>query len=115
MKAVDIVIATPAMLSPHDPTDYPNIKVVAVAGEHCPMGECRLFYSLETLFTMHLQVLLMHGQRMLTSIIVAELLRFVSRLILKHGIDLFLVDCNRQHYASSLPWRDVGNWDTNSE
>ncbi|KAJ7780692.1 nonribosomal peptide synthetase 12 [Mycena maculata] len=36
MKAVDIVIGTPSMLAPHNPTDYPNIKVVAVAGEACP-------------------------------------------------------------------------------
>ncbi|KAG5221330.1 NRPS protein biosynthetic cluster [Salix suchowensis] len=36
MKVVDIVIATPSMLVPHDPADYPNIKVVAVAGEVCP-------------------------------------------------------------------------------
>ncbi|KAJ3575349.1 hypothetical protein NP233_g1159 [Leucocoprinus birnbaumii] len=36
MKLVDVVIATPSMLVPHDPADYPNIKVVAVAGEPCP-------------------------------------------------------------------------------
>jgi hypothetical protein len=36
MKTVDVVIATPSMLAPHDPTDYPNMKVVALAGEHCP-------------------------------------------------------------------------------
>ncbi|KAJ7044130.1 nonribosomal peptide synthetase 12 [Mycena alexandri] len=36
MKIVDIVIATPSMLAPHNPTDYPNIKTVAVAGEACP-------------------------------------------------------------------------------
>ncbi|TFK40788.1 nonribosomal peptide synthetase 12 [Crucibulum laeve] len=36
MKTVDVVIATPSMLLPHDPSDYPNIKVVAVAGEPCP-------------------------------------------------------------------------------
>lgn len=38
MKTIDIMIATPSMLSPHDPTDYPNIKVVAVGGEPCPRG-----------------------------------------------------------------------------
>ncbi|KAH8104625.1 nonribosomal peptide synthetase 12, partial [Cristinia sonorae] len=36
MKTVDIVIATPSMLTPHDPADYPNIKAVATAGEPCP-------------------------------------------------------------------------------
>ncbi|KAF4617144.1 hypothetical protein D9613_005935 [Agrocybe pediades] len=36
MKKVDIVVATPSMLSPHKPSDYPNIKTVAVAGEPCP-------------------------------------------------------------------------------
>ncbi|KAF4590153.1 putative NRPS-like protein biosynthetic cluster [Pleurotus pulmonarius] len=36
MKTVDIVIATPSMLVPHEPSDYPNIKAVAVAGEVCP-------------------------------------------------------------------------------
>ncbi|KAJ6559186.1 nonribosomal peptide synthetase 12 [Mycena vulgaris] len=36
MSSVDIVIGTPSMLAPHDPADYPNIKVVAVAGEACP-------------------------------------------------------------------------------
>ncbi|TFK64625.1 nonribosomal peptide synthetase 12 [Pluteus cervinus] len=36
MKTVDVVIATPSMLLPHNPTDYPTIKVVAVAGEPCP-------------------------------------------------------------------------------
>ncbi|KAJ7250866.1 nonribosomal peptide synthetase 12 [Mycena haematopus] len=36
MRIVDIVIGTPSMLAPHDPTDYPNIKTVAVAGEACP-------------------------------------------------------------------------------
>ncbi|CAA7261580.1 unnamed protein product [Cyclocybe aegerita] len=36
MKTVDIVVATPSMLRPHDPSDYPNIKTVAVAGEPCP-------------------------------------------------------------------------------
>ncbi|KAF9475655.1 nonribosomal peptide synthetase 12 [Pholiota conissans] len=36
MKTVDIVVATPSMLMPHKPSDYPNIKTVAVAGEPCP-------------------------------------------------------------------------------
>ncbi|KAG5650400.1 hypothetical protein H0H81_012379 [Sphagnurus paluster] len=36
MKTVDVVVATPSMLAPHKPEDYPNIKVVAVAGEPCP-------------------------------------------------------------------------------
>ncbi|GLB38322.1 putative adenylate-forming reductase, a natural product biosynthesis enzyme that resembles non-ribosomal peptide synthetases, yet serves to modify one substrate, rather than to condense two or more building blocks [Lyophyllum shimeji] len=36
MRTVDVVIATPSMLAPHEPSDYPTIKVVAVAGEPCP-------------------------------------------------------------------------------
>ncbi|KAF8158152.1 nonribosomal peptide synthetase 12 [Crassisporium funariophilum] len=36
MKTVDVVIATPSMLMAHKPSDYPNIKTVAVAGEPCP-------------------------------------------------------------------------------
>ncbi|KAF8903152.1 nonribosomal peptide synthetase 12 [Gymnopilus junonius] len=36
MKKVDIVVATPSMLMPHKPADYPNIKTIAVAGEPCP-------------------------------------------------------------------------------
>ncbi|KAJ7505315.1 nonribosomal peptide synthetase 12 [Mycena galericulata] len=36
MKMVDVVIGTPSMLAQHSPVDYPNIKVVAVAGEACP-------------------------------------------------------------------------------
>ncbi|KZT42672.1 nonribosomal peptide synthetase 12 [Sistotremastrum suecicum HHB10207 ss-3] len=38
MKMVDIVIATPSIMAPHDPADYPNIKVVATAGEVCPQA-----------------------------------------------------------------------------
>ena len=40
MKLVDVVIATPSMLMPHDPADYPNMKTVAVAGEPCPKSKC---------------------------------------------------------------------------
>ncbi|KAJ7675823.1 nonribosomal peptide synthetase 12 [Mycena polygramma] len=36
MRTCSIVIATPSMLIPHDPIDYPDIKTVAVAGEACP-------------------------------------------------------------------------------
>jgi hypothetical protein len=39
MKLVDVVIATPSMLIPHNPVDYPNIKAIAVAGEPCPKSE----------------------------------------------------------------------------
>ncbi|EMD35698.1 acyl-CoA ligase [Gelatoporia subvermispora B] len=35
LKTVDVVICTPSILDPHDPADYPNIKVVATAGEPC--------------------------------------------------------------------------------
>ncbi|TFY80212.1 hypothetical protein EWM64_g3797 [Hericium alpestre] len=36
MKTVDIVIATPSMMVPHDPKDYPNIETVVTAGEALP-------------------------------------------------------------------------------
>ncbi|KAI0051393.1 nonribosomal peptide synthetase 12 [Auriscalpium vulgare] len=36
LKTVDIVISTPSMLIRHKPSDYPNIRLVATAGEVCP-------------------------------------------------------------------------------
>ncbi|KAF7314449.1 putative three-domain protein adenylation-thiolation-dehydrogenase [Mycena kentingensis (nom. inval.)] len=36
MQMVQIVIGTPSMLAPHRVEEYPNIEVVAVAGEPCP-------------------------------------------------------------------------------
>lgn len=40
MKTVDIVIATPTMLSLYDPAEHRNIKVVAAAGDkNCPQGK----------------------------------------------------------------------------
>ncbi|KAG7088434.1 hypothetical protein E1B28_012427 [Marasmius oreades] len=38
MKTVQVIIATPSMLVPHSPSDYPNVEVVAVAGEPCPIS-----------------------------------------------------------------------------
>ncbi|KAK0209285.1 AMP-binding protein [Desarmillaria ectypa] len=38
MKTVDVLIATPSILAPHDPKDFPNIRVVATAGEPCPQS-----------------------------------------------------------------------------
>jgi len=38
LKNVDIVIATPSILGPHEPDDYPNIKYIATAGEVCPQA-----------------------------------------------------------------------------
>ncbi|RDB23709.1 Nonribosomal peptide synthetase sirP [Hypsizygus marmoreus] len=38
MKTVDIVIATPSILTCHDPAEYPNIKHVIVGGEPCPQS-----------------------------------------------------------------------------
>ncbi|KZV65298.1 nonribosomal peptide synthetase 12 [Peniophora sp. CONT] len=38
LKTVDVVIATPSMMVPHNPSDYPNIKTVAVAGEPVPQS-----------------------------------------------------------------------------
>ncbi|KAK0246114.1 AMP-binding protein [Armillaria nabsnona] len=38
MKAVDVIVATPSVLAPHDPKDFPNVRVVATAGEPCPQS-----------------------------------------------------------------------------
>ncbi|KAF9256543.1 nonribosomal peptide synthetase 12 [Marasmius fiardii PR-910] len=38
MKTVQVIIATPSMLVSHSPADYPNVEVVAVAGEPCPIS-----------------------------------------------------------------------------
>ncbi|KAL0069768.1 hypothetical protein AAF712_003037 [Marasmius tenuissimus] len=38
MKKVQIIVATPSMLVPHAASDYPNVEVVAVAGEPCPVS-----------------------------------------------------------------------------
>lgn len=51
LQIVDVVIATPSILASHNPKDYPNIKVVATAGEPCPQkladawAECVEFYN----------------------------------------------------------------------
>ncbi|EKM49537.1 uncharacterized protein PHACADRAFT_153957 [Phanerochaete carnosa HHB-10118-sp] len=36
--SVDIVIATPSIIARYHPSDYPNIKVLATAGEPCPQA-----------------------------------------------------------------------------
>lgn len=36
LRTVDVVIATPTILQCYKPSDYPNIRVVATAGEPCP-------------------------------------------------------------------------------
>ncbi|PBK92167.1 acetyl-CoA synthetase-like protein [Armillaria gallica] len=38
MKTVDVIVATPSILVPHDPVDFPNVRVVATAGEPCPQS-----------------------------------------------------------------------------
>ncbi|KAJ7204821.1 putative nonribosomal peptide synthetase [Mycena pura] len=38
MKTVDVVIATPSIMTCHDPADYPNIQNVIVGGEPCPQA-----------------------------------------------------------------------------
>ncbi|KAK0461162.1 AMP-binding protein [Desarmillaria tabescens] len=38
LKTVDVVVATPTILLPHDPKDFPNVRVVATAGEPCPQS-----------------------------------------------------------------------------
>ena len=35
MNAVDVLICTPSILELHDPEEYPNLKVIATAGEPC--------------------------------------------------------------------------------
>ncbi|KAI0820534.1 hypothetical protein BC628DRAFT_1397011 [Trametes gibbosa] len=36
LRSVDVVIATPTILQRHRAADYPNVRVVATAGEPCP-------------------------------------------------------------------------------
>ena len=36
LSSVDVVIATPSILSKYLPEQYPNIQIVATAGEPCP-------------------------------------------------------------------------------
>lgn len=57
MKLVDVIIATPSMLLPHNPQDYPNVKVVAVAGEPCP--KCKY----EVVLFMHLHIVILYLSR----------------------------------------------------
>ncbi|KAH9840976.1 AMP-binding protein [Rhodofomes roseus] len=38
LRTVHVVISTPSILAQHDPADYPNIRVVATAGEPCPVA-----------------------------------------------------------------------------
>ncbi len=38
MKTVDVIVATPSVLASHDPKDFPNVRVVATAGESCPQS-----------------------------------------------------------------------------
>ncbi|KAF9498260.1 non-ribosomal peptide synthase [Pleurotus eryngii] len=38
LQSVDLVIATPSILALYDPSNFPNIKIVAVAGEPCPQS-----------------------------------------------------------------------------
>jgi len=35
MRTVEVIICTPSILAQHDPGDYPNLRVVATAGEPC--------------------------------------------------------------------------------
>lgn len=45
MRTVNVVIATPSILSIHDPADYPLLKSVIVGGEPCPQGASTLIFS----------------------------------------------------------------------
>ena len=36
LRTVDVVIATPSILSAYHPADFPNVRHVATAGEPCP-------------------------------------------------------------------------------
>ncbi|KAL0567095.1 hypothetical protein V5O48_014899 [Marasmius crinis-equi] len=38
MKRVQVIVATPSMLVPHVAAEHPNVEVVAVAGEPCPVS-----------------------------------------------------------------------------
>ena len=35
MKTVQVIVCTPSILEQHDPAEYPNLRVVATAGEPC--------------------------------------------------------------------------------
>ncbi len=37
LSSVDVVISTPTILAAYDPAQYPNIRVVATAGEPCSL------------------------------------------------------------------------------
>ncbi|KAH9846556.1 hypothetical protein C2E23DRAFT_852192 [Lenzites betulinus] len=52
LRSVDVVIATPTVLQRHRAVDYPNVRIVATAGEPCPRpladewsAEGRTFYN----------------------------------------------------------------------
>lgn len=76
MKLVDVIIATPSMLVPHNPADYPNVKAVAVAGEPCPKGKKGIDLDFDRLNDFHFpQPLPIPGRRMSSSIIVVDQLR----------------------------------------
>ena len=45
MKTIDIVIATPSILTCHEPEEYPNIKHVIVGGEVCTQGIFRIIFT----------------------------------------------------------------------
>lgn len=51
LKTVDVVISTPSILAQHGPADYPNIRIVAMAGEPCPQeladrwAQCTTFWN----------------------------------------------------------------------
>lgn len=38
IKSIDVLISTPSIISRYTPSDYPNIKVIATAGEPCPQS-----------------------------------------------------------------------------
>ena len=37
LKMANVMITTPSILSQHNPADFPNLRVVATAGEPCPV------------------------------------------------------------------------------
>lgn len=103
MKMVDVVVATPSMLFPHDPVDYPNIKVIAVAGEVCPQSTSSDSSPLRAIFTLQTLDLAdkwaRNGTHFYNSCGPTEVINQLSASTFTLS-DRF-VDYNRQYYGAS--------------
>ncbi len=68
MKTVDVIVATPSILVPHDPVDFPNVRVVATAGEPCPQSLADKWASQATFYNCCGPTEVSHYSRNLTNI-----------------------------------------------